>query len=87
MMTITAITVTMWRCATLGNIALLSILLMMTWPAASGLPQQDVLFPAIDGNKTITFGYFLQTQPRIAAIALAVEKARAEGLLSEYNIM
>jgi hypothetical protein len=38
-----------------------------------------------DSNATINIGYFLQFEPRIAAIGMAINQAQSDGLLVGYN--
>jgi hypothetical protein len=38
-----------------------------------------------DSNVTINIGYFLQADPRIAAIGMAIDQAQSDGLLVGYN--
>lgn len=51
------------------------------------MPEQDIFLSAADGNgnKTITIGYFLDVELRIAVIGMAIEQARTDGLLSGYD--
>jgi hypothetical protein len=51
----------------------------------TALPANVVDLPVANASKTIVMGYFLQSEPRIAAIGMAVEQALADGLLPGYD--
>jgi hypothetical protein len=51
----------------------------------TSLPADVVDLSANDSNKTIVMGYFLQSDPRIVVIGMAIEQAQADGLLPGYG--
>jgi hypothetical protein len=60
--------------------------LLLTWKTSHAETNVSSVHK---GNKTIKLGYFLrESQPpyRIGAIQMAIDKARAEGLLAGYDI-
>jgi hypothetical protein len=53
--------------------------LVMALTTMEGSNEADV-----DGNTTINVGYFLQFEPRIAAIGMAIDQFKSEGRLTNY---
>jgi hypothetical protein len=69
------------RIVAIGQLLLAALLVMaITIPNAIDGGIQSVI-----NNSTIKLGYFLQDEPRIAVIEMAITQAQSEGLLVGYN--
>ena len=59
--------------------------LMATSPLMDARFYMNVDNVNFNSNTTISVGYFLQSEPRIAVIGMAIDQAQAHGLLPGYD--
>ena len=59
--------------------------LMATSPLMDARLYMNVDNVNFNSSTTISVGYFLQSEPRIAVIGMAIEQAQSNGLLPGYD--